>query len=903
MVKEKELRLLNINARSVINKVDSLEVQLMQHDPHITVITETWLRSEIGDDEVFPVHYNVFRKDRTTRGGGVAVLVKPPTEAVILADIGNLECLCLQITCWDHSFILYACYRPPDAAPDYLATLQEHMSLFLNKKIFLIGDFNLPSIDWVRLQTCNQATKNENTVLNIMLAHDLIQLVKQPTRVQGQSSSVLDLVFVNRDFSEHTVLVEQGLSDHSLVSISIPLVKSFYYRKPYVQTVKDYSRANDARVIEHMEAAFVDFNDGVNDACTLWDRFLKVCRYCINNFIPNKRKKTNKRTPWMTRSIIHLKRKIKRLKKRHAPRSVIRELQSSLANEVQQSKDYYFKTVMPNFLRDDPSKFWNYLSESKKPVTSISVNGKTITNCSDIADHFNNYFQSVFTNSAICVPGSFLFEPCEANFISYSGLVSMLLNLKTKKCCGPDDLPSVFLRRYAECIAKFLLLIFQASLLTATLPRDWRIARVIPIFKKGDRLIPDNYRPISLTSACCKLIEHIIANRITEFLERNSILTTFQHGFRKGYSTMTQLVTVTHEFAKALDNNVQIDTIFLDLSKAFDKVPHDKLIEKLKNINLPEILVAWVSRYLMDREQYVFIDGHGSSYLPVTSGVPQGSVLGPLLFLLYINDIVTVVTPTTHIRLFADDCIIFREISSMQDQIELNTNLDKIYSWCKEWGMVVNAEKTVSLRITRKKSPFEFEYTLGSGVVNQVNSFKYLGVTFTSNLSWNLHVDNICSSAFRKLCFLRHKLRNSPPSVKLLCYYSYIRPKLEYAAVVWDPYTKNNIDKLERIQRKAVRFIFSKFRRTDSPSEIMSTNNIPKLQLRRQKLRLDFLCSLANHELAIDPSLYISALSTRRTRHHHPRSLTPYHAKTDTYKFSFFPRTVSEWNSLTDPYT
>lgn len=282
--------------------------------------------------------------------------------------------------------------------------------------------------------------------------------------------------------------------------------------------------------------------------------------------------------------------------------------------------------------------------------------------------------------------------------------------------------------------------------------------------------------------------------------------------------------------------------------------------------------------------------------------MPQGSVLGPLLFLLYINDIVTVVTPNTHVRLFADDCILFREISSMQDQIVLNTNLDNIYSWCRDWGMVVNAEKTVSLRITRKKSPFEFQYTLGSCAVNQVNSFKYLGVTFTNNLSWNLHIDNICSSAFRKLCFLRHKLRNSPPSVKLLCYRSYVRPKLEYAAVVWDPYTKNNIDKLEKIQRKAVRFIFSKFRRMNSPSELMIANNIPTLQLRRQKLRLDFLCSLINHELAIDPSLYTSALTTRHTRHHHPRSLTPYQAHTDTYKFSFFPRTVAEWNSIAEPY-
>lgn len=202
--------------------------------------------------------------------------------------------------------------------------------------------------------------------------------------------------------------------------------------------------------------------------------------------------------------------------------------------------------------------------------------------------------------------------------------------------------------------------------------------------------------------------------------------------------------------------------------------------------------------------------------------------------------------------------------------------------------------------ITRKKYPLHYAYSLGSSTVKQVNNYKYLGVTFTANLSWNSHIDNICASAFRKLCFLRHKLRNSPPNVKLLCYQSYIRPKLEYACVVWDPYTKCNIDKLERIQRKAVRFIYSKFRRTDSPSELMSANNIPLLQSRRRQLRLDFLSSLINHRFAIDPSLYLTPLSTRNTRHHQPNSLTPYFAKTDTYKFSFFPHTVSEWNSLSE---
>lgn len=191
---------------------------------------------------------------------------------------------------------------------------------------------------------------------------------------------------------------------------------------------------------------------------------------------------------------------------------------------------------------------------------------------------------------------------------------------------------------------------------------------------------------------------------------------------------------------------------------------------------------------------------------------------------------------------------------------------------------------------------------MGSVPLKQVESYKYLGVTFTNNFSWNLHIDNTCSSAFRKLTYLRHKLRNAPSNVKLLTYLTYIRPKLEYACVAWDPYTKVNVNKLERIQRKSVRFIYSKFKSSDSPSELMLANDIPSLEQRRQKHRLDFLHNLINHKLALDPSLYVSLLSTRYTRHHRPDTLTPIYARTDSYKFSFFPRTISEWNSLPAPY-
>lgn len=873
-----------------------MEILLLQHDPHIAVVTETWLRSYVSDDHVFPPGYNIYRKDRESRGGGVAVLIKKSIEAVFINNVSDLECTCLKLSCWGFSFILYALYRPPDAGIDYVAKLRNHMLQFKNSKILLIGDFNFPGVNWERLQTEHESNKQINILFDIMLTHDLVQLVKEPTRIKGTSSSILDLVFVHRDFTESTVVVEQGLSDHHLVCTSLQLGRSVSTDKYSLRSFKNYSQANDECIIGHLESCLADF-DG-NDVCALWDRFKEMCHYCLQNFVPTKRKRVHKHTPWITRKIIHLKRRIKRFNKRHAQSSVVEEIKRSLAREVRSSRDYYFKTLLPNFIQNDPSKFWNYITEKKKPVKEMVADGSVVSDPHVMAQHFNRYFQSVFSASCACALTHAVYRPSDVNFISYSGVLSMLLNLNTKKSCGPDGIPNIFLRRYAESLAKFLVVLFRTSLMYGELPADWKIALVVPIFKKGDRLCFQNYRPISLTSSCCKLIEHIISTRILEYLDSHNILTSFQHGFRKGYSTITQLVTVFHLFAHTLDNTGQIDAIFLDFSKAFDKVPHDKLILKMQNIGLPEILVTWVANYLTNRKQLVKIDGVESDYLDVTSGVPQGSVLGPLLFILYINDIVDVITPGVQIRLFADDAVLFRDVSCSDDQSELNTNITNIFEWCKRWGMVLNAEKTLYLRVTRKKVPYEYQYTLGTSPLKQVTSHKYLGVTLTSNLSWNIHIDNICSSAFRKLCFLRHKLKNSPANVKLLSYFTFIRPKLEYACIVWDPYTNHNIRKLERIQRKAVRFIYSKYSRTDSPSQLMLTNNIPSLESRRKCFRLDFLSSLSKGELSLNPSLFLSPLSTRCTRHHKPNAFTPYFAATDTFKYSFFPRTILEWNDL-----
>lgn len=445
-------------------------------------------------------------------------------------------------------------------------------------------------------------------------------------------------------------------------------------------------------------------------------------------------------------------------------------------------------------------------------------------------------------------------------------------------------------------LSHFLVIIFRASLSSAVLPNAWLSARVIPILKKGDPSLVQNYRPISLTSSCCKLLEHIIANENTTFLDDRAILTPMQHGFRKGLSTVTQLTTVIHSLASVVDKSGQTDITFLDFSKAFDLVSHAKLIVKLVNLNIRSYLVNRISAYLTNRRQFVVVDNCFSGDLSITSGVPQGSVLGRLLFNIYINDIVDSICEPVQIKLFADDCLLFNEITCQQDQITLNSSLQIILAWCVRWDMQLNIDKTVFMKITKKINKLSFTYNLASMPLKEVDEYKYLSLTITNNLSWNSHISHLCESAFKKLCYLRHKLKHAPAETRLIAYTSLVRPKLEYAAIVWDPYTKTNIDALERIQRKAIRFIFSKYRPSDSPSDLMTVHNIQPLQLRRKIHRLKFLFLLHNNNLSLSPEPYIKPLTARRTRHRHSASLIPYNVRTNIFKYSFFPRTVNDWN-------
>ena len=349
--------------------------------------------------------------------------------------------------------------------------------------------------------------------------------------------------------------------------------------------------------------------------------------------------------------------------------------------------------------------------------------------------------------------------------------------------------------------------LFQASLNQGVVPPDWKNANIVPLFKKGDKSNPANYRPISLTSLTCKILEHVVYSSVMTHFEKYSILDDAQHGFRKNRSCVSQLISTMDDFANSLKNQKQTDAILLDFSKAFDKVDHLGLLSKLEHLGIRGPLLEWTSSFLIGRKQRVVVDGQASPHSDVLSGVPQGTVLGPLFFLVYINDISKGLSQGTFIRLFADDSLLYRQINSPKDCETLQKDLDILQNWESKFKMEFHPEKCNLLQITNKRKPIDFIYKIHNTPLSKTDSAKYLGVVIDSKLCWRPHYSNLIKTCKNTLSFIKRNLPKASFSVKNRCYTTLIRPKAEYASAVWDPHHKTHINNIEKIQKSAARFV------------------------------------------------------------------------------------------------
>jgi hypothetical protein len=380
--------------------------------------------------------------------------------------------------------------------------------------------------------------------------------------------------------------------------------------------------------------------------------------------------------------------------------------------------------------------------------------------------------------------------------------------------------------------------------------------------------------------------------------DQHQILTDTQHGFRKRRSCETQLVVTINDIAGNLAQGNQVDVVLLDFSKAFDKVPHRRLLRKLHYYGVRDSTLGWIQAFLSSRKQQVVLEGAHSSPADVLSGVPQGTVLGPLLFLAYINDLPDVVKSSST-RLFADDTLLFRMIRKREDQALLQADLDNLADWENTWQMSFNASKCNTIRIapTKRSAPINTEYSLHGQTLETVSAAKYLGVTIQDDLSWSRHVEAVAAKGNRVVGFLRRNFRDCTTKVRSATYTTMVRPTLEYASTVWDPHLQKDVQLLEKVQRRAARYACNNYR-DRSPgavTQLLQQLQWDSLEQRRLHNRLGMLYRIHNGLVDINPST-LYRRSDSRTRG--ADRLRQGHASHPALSHSFVPRTISDWNRL-----
>lgn len=902
------LTVLFCNIRSVLNKRDCLVSTIDTCTADIVALTETWLHSNIRDAEIFPFidRFTIYRCDRINRPGGGVLLAVPkafPSQRIEITS--HLEMLWALVEINHQKVVIGLCYRPPSYTSTFVNELHDAINSVLSRyptlPLFLLGDFNIPSIAWYS-EPPLAYNKLAQDFLDLCSTFSLTQLVRQPTRITSTVSNILDLLLTSVPDFVSNVTCLPGLSDHSLITFQMNFSRPKSSKK--YKFIRNYRNANFEAINREL-STFIDtfFNHFDNRSVqSNWSMFIAKVAELTNKYIPLHRIISNRNAPWFNITLKRLANKKKRLYRlaRLRPSGMRWELYKQASEEyavsLKKSKINYQQNTLPSMLTTDPRKFWRSVNpKADDTVNLIDSTGGAISpeKCASV---FNTIFSRNFSDDQNIPLPEFSCSEYTTMFpiiIHSTGVENVINKLKCSSSPGCDEITTKFLKATMVYSSIILTRLFQQSLDTGSLPVEWKIGKVIPLFKSGNQQSPLNYRPISLTSIPCKIFEHILFSNLANFLESNSFFSPSQHGFRKSYSCETQLISFTHKLHAILDRSSLIDCIFLDFSKAFDKVCHKLLLYKLRQLNIDTKLLFWLEIFLTNRSQFVSTNNVNSEHTAVRSGVPQGTVLGPLLFLIYINDLPSCVS--SYINLFADDCVVYREITCVDDTKALQSDLDAINKWCNIWLMELNIRKCKHMRISRTSSVSSI-YHIASTSLETVSSYKYLGIHITSNLSWADHISYVISNANRILGYLRRNFAQVSSSIKLTMYKTLIRPKLEYAASVWDPSHENLIRSLEMVQNNSTRFILSNYNRTASISAMKLSLDLSTLASRRKLFRLSLFHSIfhhpqLHHEL-ISPPQYVSS------RLDHAQKVRIPFCRTDAFFQSFLPRTSEEWNHL-----
>ena len=732
-------------------------------------------------------------------------------------------------------------YRHPhdnnDTFDDFLTYL-EYTLVKLSKEdkvIYLCGDFNS---DLLKYENKN----NYRRFYDLLSSFGIFPMILLPTRVTKDSATIVDNIFTNNltspinsgniitDISDHYsqfIIVKNKKIDTKHITI---------YKRNY-STFSEESFRDDVS-IQNFDNRIADVNN------QFLDFYLKL-QGCVDRHAPLKKLTPKEikleQKPWISNELIKMitiKNKLFNRKKRQPNNDNIKRLYNIFRNRVNRElikskKNYYTKFFEDN--NNNSRKIWegiksiiNIKNTKGTSITQLKVNEKIIDNPKEIVEKVNDFFVNIGPNTENDIPhnpfvkpekflknrnpNNFIFEP-----ISNEEVLEIITNLENKSP-GPQSIPVNLLKLIADLIVTPLTKIISNSLTTGVFPDALKISKVIPIHKGNSPEELNNYRPISLLSIFDKIKEKLVHKRLYNFLEQNNILYKNQYGFRKNNSTTYALLQITEKIKETIDNRKYGCGIFIDLRKAFDTVNHKILLKKLEHYGIRDIAYNWFESYLTNRRQYVFLNGESSEIRSVNCGVPQGSVLGPLLFLIYINDLPNI-SKILDFYLFADDTNIYFEAETPEKlESVLNKELKQLHTWLIVNRLSLNIEKTNFVIFHPYNKPLRQKITLKirKNAISEKSHVKYLGIMIDSGLTWQEHIDCVTKKISRAIGMM-YKIR---PFVNkktlIMLYYSLLFSHLNYAIEVWGSTHNIYLNRILILQKRAVRLIsFCDRRRED----------------------------------------------------------------------------------------
>jgi ribonuclease P/MRP protein subunit RPP40 len=863
-------------------------------------ITESWAHEEIDDALIAITGYNMYRyRDPNRvdiRGGGVLLYIADSLESepvITISDIQPQEAIWRQINSTSAPVVVGVVYRSTADQSQVLPTIFNEAS---KHHTVVMGDFNYRSIDWSSMH-CDSDSR---PFLESVEDNFLTQHVDKPTREEN----ILDLILSTEPGMVENLEVREklGKSDHNIVTWTLVCEVSL---KVDNSVKRDYNRGDYEGFNKYLTDT--DWKENCGTVNDMWSLFRGTLDSGIDTYIPTQRSYRKRKALWMTR---HAE-KARRCKYKHWRRYRESQLDSDYVDYKRASnkatkairtakKDFELKLAQN--IKTDTKSFYAYARSKYKTKDKVGpltdVNNEVIRDDSIAAGQLNDFFTSVFTREPLEMlptPEPIFegetYEALENIVFDSTDVLKRLQHLRPDKAPGPDGMKPRLLQEIATSIAVQVTNIFTKSCELGEVPTDWKRANVTPLFKKGKRNLAANYRPISLTAQLCKVMEGILRDNIVKHLHKHQLIRDTQHGFMSGRSCLTNLLAFLESVTAHVDEGYPVDVVYLDFAKAFDKVPHARLVSKLQAHGITGKVAAWISNWLQDRKQRVVLNGETSEWSDVSSGVPQGSVLGPVLFLIYINDIDIGIS--SQILKFADDTKAVRKIGSESDAQALQQDLHNMFAWSQEWLMLFNVAKCKVLHIGRNNPRYEYEM---NGVkLEAVEEERDLGVSVSSSLKSASHCSTASKKANRALGLIQRAFRCRNKQFVLPLYIALVRPHLDYCVQAWRPHYAQDIQLLERVQRRFTRMVHGL---GGLPYEQrLQRLNLTTIETRHIRADLLEAFKIIRGKEKLDPTTFFTFSSYSRTKGHQYKLYKP-RARLDCRKYFFSHRVVDLWNEL-----